>query len=38
MLFDCGKRNEALVEVERVLHDTPNRRNAMALVARGSPQ
>jgi tetratricopeptide (TPR) repeat protein len=37
MLFDHGKRNEALAEVERVLRDAPNRRNAMALVARVTP-
>jgi tetratricopeptide (TPR) repeat protein len=34
MLLDLGKRDEALTELQRVLHDAPNRRNAMLLEAR----
>ncbi|HJQ38186.1 MAG TPA: hypothetical protein VKB93_13705 [Thermoanaerobaculia bacterium] len=34
MLLDAGKRDDALAEAKRVLHDAPNRRNAMALSAR----
>jgi hypothetical protein len=34
MLLDYGKRDEALAEVQRVIHDAPGRRNAMALAKR----
>ncbi len=34
MLFDAGKRDDALAEAKRVLHDAPGRKNAMALSAR----
>ena len=33
MLLEYGKRDDALAEVQRVLHDAPNRRNAMQLAA-----
>jgi tetratricopeptide (TPR) repeat protein len=31
MLLESGRRDEALAEVQRVLHDAPNRRNALQL-------
>jgi tetratricopeptide (TPR) repeat protein len=31
MLFDAGKRDDAIAEAKRALHDAPNRRNALAL-------
>jgi tetratricopeptide (TPR) repeat protein len=38
MLLDAGRRDEAIAEIERVLHDAPHRRNAVRLAAqaRGS--
>jgi tetratricopeptide (TPR) repeat protein len=34
MLLESGKRDEALAEVQRVIHDAPGRRNAIALEKR----
>jgi len=34
MLLDLGKRDDARAEVQRVLHDAPGRRNALALQTR----
>jgi tetratricopeptide (TPR) repeat protein len=34
MLLDLGKRDDALAEVQKVLHDAPGRRNALALTER----
>lgn len=34
MLLDAGKSQEALTEIQRVLHDAPHRRNAEQLAAR----
>lgn len=34
MLLEDGKRDDALAEVQRVLHDAPGRRNAMELAKR----
>ena len=33
MLLEYGRRDDALAEVERVLHEAPNRRNAIQLAA-----
>lgn len=33
MLLDAGRRDEAIAEIERVLREAPNRRNAMRLAA-----
>jgi tetratricopeptide (TPR) repeat protein len=33
MLLEDGRRDEALAEVQRALHDAPNRRNALQLAA-----
>jgi hypothetical protein len=34
MLLDLGRRDDARAEVQRVLHDAPGRRNALALQTR----
>jgi hypothetical protein len=32
MLFELGKRGDALTEAQRALRDAPNRRNLLALL------
>ncbi|MHB0972401.1 MAG: tetratricopeptide repeat protein [Thermoanaerobaculia bacterium] len=34
MLLESGKRDEASKEIQQVLHDAPNRRNALAIAAK----
>jgi tetratricopeptide (TPR) repeat protein len=38
MLLENGRREEALAEAERVLRDTPNRRNSLELAARAKTE
>jgi tetratricopeptide (TPR) repeat protein len=38
MLLGYGRREEAFVEIQRVLHDAPNRANAMRLAAQARPK
>jgi hypothetical protein len=37
MLLEYGHREEASIEIQRVLHDAPNRGNAMRLAAQARP-
>ena len=38
MLLDLGNRNDALAEVQRVLHDAPKRRNAEELMGKAKSE